>query len=150
MEAAQQQASKENQRLKREMQSLSTENHILRATSNSTGGNPQQRAAEPTTTGPLRYNPTDFYSNVLQDHTNKHPSHRIVTSEDGQRLLAAGAAWDLIISHDLFKRGLVNVGEISERLKPCSRCDGQGPVFAEGDILRAIEQSVASGTDDLL
>lgn len=98
----------------------------------------------------MHYKPTDFYSNVLQDHPNKFPSHRIVTSENGERLLAAGATWDFIISHDLYKRGLVDVGDVSERLKHTARCDGQGPVFSEVTILAAIEQSVASGSDDLL
>ena len=105
---------------------------------------------EPTTTGPMRYNPKEFYSNVLQNHQNKHPSHRVVTSDDGERLLAAGATWDFIISHDLYKRGLVDVGKVSEHLKDLARCDGQGPVFAEKDINSAVEQSIASGSDDLL
>lgn len=102
------------------------------------------------TTGPIRFTPTDFYSSVLQGHTNKSPSHRIVTSDDGQRLLAAGACWDFIISHELYKRGLVDVGKVSDRLKQRAKCDGQGPVFSEADVTSAIMQSVASGSDDLL
>ncbi|KAI9163341.1 Fluconazole resistance protein 3 [Paramyrothecium foliicola] len=149
LEAAQQHASKENERLKRDLQKMSTENEILRATS-AVGGNSNHHSPEPISTGPLKYSPTDFYSNVLQHHPNKLPSHRIVTSENGERLLAAGAAWDFIIAHDLFKRGLVDVGNVSDILKTCARCDGQGPVFSERAIMTAIEQSVASGTDDLL
>lgn len=149
MEAAQQQASVENERLKRDLQKISTENEILRATSSS-NGNGSSHSPEPTTTGPMKYNPTDFYSNVLQGHQNKFPSHRIVTSDDGERLLAAGATWDFIINHDLYKRGMVDVGDVSERLKSCARCDGQGPVFSEQSIIFAMEQSVASGSDDLL
>lgn len=156
LEAAQQQASVENERLKRDLQKMSTENEILRATSAmgtaaaaAASHPPASLSPRPLTTGPMRYSPTDFYSNVLQNHQNKFPSHRIVTSDDGERLLAAGAAWDLIISHDLFKRGLVDVGMVSELLKKCALCDGQGPVFAESAILGAIEQSV-SGSDDLL
>jgi AP-1-like factor len=149
LEAAQQHASKENERLKRDLQKMSTENEILRATT-SMGGGSNNHSPEPTTTGPFRYSPTDFFSNVLQNHNDKMPSHRIVTSDTGERLLAAGAAWDFIISHDLFKRGLVDVGNVSDILKTCARCDGQGPVFSEKAIMTAIEQSVASGTDDLL
>lgn len=149
LEAAQQHASKENERLKRDLQKMSTENEILRATS-AVGGNSNHHSPEPISTGPLKYSPTDFYSNVLQDHNNKLPSHRIVTAENGERLLAAGSAWDFIIAHDLFKRGLVDVGNVSDILKSSARCDGQGPVFSERAILHAIEQSVASGTDDLL
>ncbi|KAM5361451.1 hypothetical protein ACJZ2D_013078 [Fusarium nematophilum] len=146
LEAAQQHASRENERLKRDLQKMSTENEILRATSHVGHGSMSPEPA----TGPMRFNPTDFYSNVLQNHSNKSPSHRIVTSDDGERLLAAGATWDFIISHELFKKGLVDIGDVSERLKNCARCDGQGPVFSERSITSAIEQSVASGTDDLL
>jgi AP-1-like transcription factor len=146
LEAAQQQSSLENERLKRDLQKISTENEILRATSHMSHGSISPEPA----TGPLRFKPTDFYSNVLQNHTNKSPSHRIVTSDDGERLLAAGATWDFIISHELFKKGLVDIADVSERLKNCARCDGQGPVFSERSITNAIEQSVASGTDDLL
>jgi hypothetical protein len=146
LEAAQQQSSIENERLKRDLQKISTENEILRATSHTGHGSISPEPA----TGPLRFKPTDFYSNVLQNHTNKSPSHRIVTSDDGERLLAAGATWDFIISHELFKKGLVDIADVSERLKNCARCDGQGPVFSERSITNAIEQSVASGTDDLL
>ncbi|GAO14541.1 hypothetical protein UVI_02032520 [Ustilaginoidea virens] len=151
LEAAQQHVSVENERLKKDLQKMSTENEILRATSTaSSGGYNTSHSPAPATTGPMKYCPTDFYSNVLQNHHNKFPSHRIVTSDDGERLLAAGAAWDFIINHDLYKRGLVDVEDVSERLKTCARCDGQGPVFSEQDIVQAMEQSVASGSDDLL
>lgn len=162
LEAAQQQTVTENERLKKEMQKISTENEILRATTgglglngaaNGTPGRPSSLAlahAPPTTTGPQQYNPTDFYSNVLSNHANKTLSHRIVTSEDGERLYAVGATWDFIIGHELFRKGLVNVGDVSERLKTKAKCDGQGPVFEERAIIEAIEQSVASGSDALL
>ncbi|KAK3331058.1 hypothetical protein B0H66DRAFT_86864 [Apodospora peruviana] len=152
LEQAQQQTATENERLKRDLQKMSTENEILRATSSLavSAGSPGANGTPPITTGPMSYNPTDFYSNVLQNHANKTPSHRIVTSDDGERLLAAGATWDLIINHELFKRGLVDIADVSARLKPQAKCDGQGPVFEESAIVEAIEQSVASGTDELL
>lgn len=157
MEAAQQQSSVENERLRRDLQKISTENEILRATSththNHNNTNPHHHSSTSppaVTTGPTEYRPTDFYSDVLQGHANKLPSHRIVVGDDGARLLAAGATWDLIVGHELFRRGLVDVGAVSERLRDKARCDGQGPVFPEKDILEAIEQSVASGSDDLL
>lgn len=153
LEAAQQQTATENERLKRDLQKISTENEILRATSTTqggAGGSPGPNGSAPMTTGPMSYNPKDFYSNVLENHANKTPSHRIVTSDAGEKLLAAGATWDLIINHHLFKRGLVDVGDVSERLKNQAKCDGQGPVFEEKTILEAIESSVASGSDELL
>jgi len=78
------------------------------------------------------------------------PSHRVVVSENGEKLLAAGATWDYIIKHPLFLQGRVDVGDVSERLKKKAKCDGQGPVFEEREILEAIEKSVASGSDELL
>lgn len=150
LEAAQSQTATENEKLKREMQKISTENEILRATSSVQAQ--QNGPISPVagiTTGPMQYNPTDFYSDLLQNHTNKTPSHRIVES-GGERLLAAGATWDYIINHDLFKKGLVDVADVSERLKCQAKCDGQGPVFEERAVLKAIVDSVASGSDELL
>ncbi len=139
----------ENEMLKLSLQKVSTENEILKATSsqvhNSHSPSPLPDA------GPMRYTPKDFYSNVLQAHENKTPSHRIVTdSQSGNRLLAAGAAWDYLIQHPLFKQGLVDVEAVSEKLKLVAKCDGQGPVFEEQAILNAIETSRASGTDELI
>ncbi|KAL7621588.1 AP-1-like transcription factor [Parahypoxylon ruwenzoriense] len=148
LEAAQHQTASENEKLKRDLQKMSTENEILRATSNAQAHNGSLSPA-PTTTGPMQYNPTDFYSDLLQNHANKTPSHRIVES-GGERLLAAGATWDYIINHELFKKGLVDVGDVSLRLKSQAKCDGQGPVFEERVILQAIVESVASGSDELL
>ncbi|KAK4247817.1 hypothetical protein C7999DRAFT_14187 [Corynascus novoguineensis] len=150
LEQAQNEAVSENERLKRDLQRMETENEILRATSMVATNAGSPAAAAPTTTGPMTYNPTDFYSNVLQGHANKSPSHRIVTSDKGERLLAAGATWEAIINHDLFKRGLVDVTAVSERLRPQAKCDGQGPVFEESAILQAIEQSVAENSDELI
>ncbi|KAJ2903725.1 putative bzip transcription factor protein [Zalerion maritima] len=149
LEAAQKQTSTENERLKRDLQKMSTENEILRATT-SLAGPPNGGVGVPNTTGPLHYNPTDFYSNVLSGHANKTPSHRIVESENGERLYAAGATWDLIINHELYKQGRVDIGDVSNRLKSQAKCDGQGPVFEERAILKAIDASVASGSDELL
>lgn len=150
LEAAQQETATENEKLKRDLQKMSTENEILRATSSMGGYNSSSGQSMTTTTGPMQYNPTDFYSNVLSLHPNKTPSHRIVTSEDGERLYAAGATWDFIIGHELYKKGLVDIADISNRLKHQAKCDGQGPVFEERDILGAIEESVACGSDELL
>jgi len=139
--------AEENERLKLQLTKTATENEILKATS----GHSHHGASDPSPhVGPMSYSPTDFYSQVLHTHANKTPSHRIVTSEGGERLLAAGAAGDFIITHPLYKRGMVDVGDVSERLKDLAKCDGQGPVFEERAIIDAIEKSVASGNDELL
>ncbi|PMD57670.1 uncharacterized protein K444DRAFT_533547 [Hyaloscypha bicolor E] len=139
--------AEENERLKLQLQKAATENEILKATA----AHPHRGGSEPLpNAGPMRYSPTDFYTEVLRAHDNKTPSHRIVTSDTGERLLAAGATWDYIIKHPLYVRGLVDVGDVSERLKKVAKCDGQGPVFEEREIIDAIEKSVASGSDELL
>lgn len=138
--------AEENERLKLQLQKAATENEILKATSAlpRSGSEPLPNA------GPMRYSPTDFYTEVLHAHENKTPSHRIVTSDSGERLFAAGATWDYIIKHPLYIKGMVDVGEVSDRLKGVAKCDGQGPVFEERHIIAAIESSVASGSDELL
>jgi hypothetical protein len=138
--------AEENERLKLQLQKAATENEILKATS----AHPRSGSEPLPNAGPMRYNPTDFYTEVLHAHENKTPSHRIVTSESGERLLAAGATWDYIIKHPLYLRGMVDVGDVSDRLKQVAKCDGQGPVFEEREIINAIEKSVASGSDELL
>lgn len=150
LEAAQSQTASENEKLRREMQKMSTENEILRATSSAHAQhNGSLSPVAGITTGPMQYNPSEFYDDLLQNHANKTPSHRIVES-GGERLLAAGSTWDYIINHDLFKKGLVDVADVSERLKCQAKCDGQGPVFEERAVLKAIMDSVASGSDELL
>ena len=155
----------ENERLKRELAKIATENEILRATSGGGGPGPHPYADdsdEITSTGPLHYTPRDFYSK-LDPANNKGspsyyrdkkyiPSQRITVSADsGERLLAAGATWDYIQQHELFQKGLVDVGDVCERLKKLARCDGQGPVFEERDIRMAINESaVAGGRDELI
>jgi AP-1-like factor len=138
----------ENEHLRLIVQKVSTENKILKATSQA------HASISPTAlpdTGPLRYNPKDFYTDLLHAHDNKTPSHRITTDAvTGGRLLAAGATWDFIIEHPLFKKGLVDVSSVSEKLKSLAKCDGQGPVFEERAIIDAIEMSVASGSDELI
>ena len=72
-----------------------------------------------------------------------------INPSTGERLLDASATWDLIQSHELFQRGLVDVGDVCERLKKLAQCNGHGPSFDEADIKRAIQESVAGGRDEL-
>ncbi|KAN0091778.1 HET domain containing protein [Hyaloscypha variabilis] len=139
--------AKDNELLKLQLQKATTENEILKAipVDSYRGGSEPLPSA-----GPIRYSPTDFYTEVLNAHETKTPSYRIVTTDTGERLLAAGATWDCIIKHPLYKRGLVDVGDVSDRLKKTAMCDGQGPVFWEREIIDAIEKSVASASDELL
>ena len=136
----------DNERLKRELQRLATQNEILRATASQP--TPVARAPSPVH-GPQTYSPTDFQAAVGEAH---HPLsfEDFGVGPEGQRLLAVGATWDYIINHESFKRGHVDVADVHRRLKGRSACDGRGPAFKESDVLRAIEESVVCGNDELI
>ncbi|KAJ3455063.1 AP-1-like transcription factor [Fusarium solani] len=142
LEAAQQQILVENEHLKQKLHQISNENERLRALS-------QISSEDLYSLDPPTFNTAKFYPNFLADQYAKNPSRSIIT-RDGERLLDAGAAWDFIINHQLFKKGLVDIGDLSERLKLCARYDNHSLALSERSIIAAIEQSVASRTDDLL
>ncbi|KAF3923692.1 hypothetical protein ABW20_dc0102050 [Dactylellina cionopaga] len=140
----------ENERLKRELQKITTENQILRATSAVQAAH-QPAAPAPIDVGPISYSPTDFYDVVLEPHKNKTPSHRISHHpETGEPLLGAAAAWDMITKHPLYVGGQVDIQAVSEFLKPKAKCDGQGPVFPESAVREAIQHSASLGKDELI
>ncbi|PYI18311.1 hypothetical protein BO86DRAFT_390480 [Aspergillus japonicus CBS 114.51] len=141
----------DNERLKRELARFTTENEILKATSGSfRPPNQQSMGSEPTTTGPLQYSPTDF--NPTSDSTGElPPRHRVTTCQvTGERLLDAGATWEYIQEHELFKRGSLNIADVYQRLKGAAQCDGTGPAFRESEVRKAIEESSAAGSDELI
>lgn len=154
----------DNERLKRELAKFATENEILRATSQSLndGNTAAKEPPEPTVTGPMKYSPTDFYSSLMPEGSGAGAApgagparsppgpHRITVCQiTGEKLLDAGATWDLIQSHELFKRGQIDIGDVTERLKGMAQCDGQGPAFKEGQVRKAIEESIAE-RDELI
>ncbi|GIJ99300.1 hypothetical protein Aspvir_001430 [Aspergillus viridinutans] len=141
----------DNERLKRELAKYATENEILRATTGQLASSQGRHLdSEPTVTGPMKYTPTDFYSNLVPKG-EPAPTHRVTICEKtGERLLDAGATWDLIQGHELYKQGLVDIGDVSKRLKGLAQCNGQGPAFREGQVLRVIEASAAAGRDELI
>ncbi|KAJ5960495.1 uncharacterized protein N7479_007645 [Penicillium vulpinum] len=145
----------DNERLKRELARYTTENEILRATSQHPNhGNASANAnPEPTVTGPMKYTPTDFHDTFMPEgpDTHRSPQHRLlVCPTTGEKLLDARATWDLIQKHELYERGQLDIGDITERLKGMSQCDGQGPAFKEGQVRKAIEESAAAGRDELI
>ncbi|KAH7160359.1 hypothetical protein B0J13DRAFT_127389 [Dactylonectria estremocensis] len=152
MEVAQQRVSVENERLKKDILRASTENKILRATSSHADGRHHRNSSSSLDEQHQqpRFHQADFYANMPQDGSSRSLSHRVLKAKNGDRLLAAGATWDLIIGHRLVKKGLVNIGDVSERLVHHTYCDGHGPVYSERSIIAAIEQSIISKTDNLL
>lgn len=155
----------DNERLRRELDRLATQNEILRATSTPKrlpgqahleSSHKSRRATEPepVTAGPMVYSPKTFNAAFAQDHgldTNEPVSHRIgVSSSTGERLLATGAAWDLIQGHELYRQGMVDLGEVIDRLREKAICDGVGPAFAETDVVKAIQESVGVSGDELI
>ncbi|KAK7889983.1 AP-1-like transcription factor [Exophiala xenobiotica] len=156
----------ENERLRRELAKIATENEILRATSGAASNGPTPFLEEPDElVGPLGYVPTDFPVKMRSpasslgsgaEAMSKYAhfgTMRTITIDDdtGEQLLGMGATWDYIQTHELFRKGLVDVGDVCERLKKMARCDGQGPIFLESDVRQAISESaVAGGRDELI
>ncbi|KAJ5276721.1 hypothetical protein N7524_002874 [Penicillium chrysogenum] len=145
----------DNERLKRELARYTTENEILRATALHTdhGHASANHTPEPTVTGPMKFSPTDFHTTFMPDGpgTPRSPQHRLtVCPITGEKLLDSRATWDLIQKHELFERGQLDIGDVTERLKGMSQCDGQGPAFKESQVRQAIEESAAAGRDELI
>ena len=160
LEQANSRAAAENDKLKAALEKTRLENRLLHE--NTLRGSGHSPPVEMPEVGPMAFKPLDhdslrsnppaiFTSPIFGEHPNRGPIHRITTSPStGEKLLGAGAAWDLIMCHPLYEQGLVDIGDISERLKILARCDGQGPVFEESIILDAIQASRGSGRDELL
>lgn len=148
----------ENERLRKEITKIATENEILRATSGSQNNGPTPFLEDPDElVGPLGYVPTDMPSKKNgHELSSKYAHYGTLTmltldDETGEPLLTVGATWDYIQAHELFRRGLVEVGDVCEQLKKLARCDGQGPVFQESDVRQAIvDSAVAGGRDELI
>ncbi|VUC38072.1 unnamed protein product [Clonostachys rosea] len=143
---SQEKATSENEKLKKDLQKITTENLILRASK----GSEDYSSTEVLVTGPSlqQLNKSAFASDMPS--LNSKVSHRVLEAPDGTRLLAAGAAWDYIVSHPQYQTGLVDISSVSDYLMKNPSYDGQGPVFSEKDINDAIERSMTEGSDDLL
>lgn len=72
------------------------------------------------------------------------------SSRAASSFLPAAATWDLIQAHPLVKRGVVDIADVCDALRGTARCDGQGPVFREEMVWRAVEQARRSGGDELI
>lgn len=153
----------DNERLKRELAKVATENEILRATSSNAenisnrnspqadGDESKEKVSTAAINGPKKWVALDIRKKYAADFKTGDLPHRIVLSaETGDRLLDTKATWDLIQSHPLFQKGLVDIGDVCERLKRITKCDGQGPAFEEGRVRKIIEESVACGNDELI
>ena len=140
-----------NERLLLELQKLSTQNEILRATSSQYPTLPQhQHRSSPS---PPLQQPSSYPVRKLTPTsvTNSQFVHRLHTSAaTGEKLLSASQTWDLIQSIESVKKGRVDVGDVIARLKSKVTCDGSGPAFGEREIRRAVEESVGGGGDELI
>ncbi|KAL9131438.1 MAG: hypothetical protein Q9175_006767 [Cornicularia normoerica] len=154
----------EIERLKRELDRVATQNEILRADTTSRRAPHREyshnahhegsSSPDGLTSGPMIYSPSTFNAAFAEHHTSgpEEPiSHRIeISATTGERLLATGAAWDFIQHHELYRRGLVDIVDVSEKLKEKVVCDGAGPTFSERDVIQAIEDSVGGAGDELI
>ena len=146
----------DNERLRRELERLTTQNEILRQTSI-----PKRRPHRTTTAeypdssmveaGPMAYSPKSFnaaFSRQGGTHHDESKTHEITVSAEGERVLASGAAWDLINSHPL--RPQLDLSQVVDRLRDKVQCNGNGPSFVESEIIKAIEESIGVPGDELI
>ncbi|KAI9708801.1 MAG: hypothetical protein M1820_003756 [Bogoriella megaspora] len=80
----------------------------------------------------------------------QRPYPPLGTAKPNSTLLPAAATWDLILAHPLFKQGLIDIGDVCERLRSLAKCDGQGLAFDEADVIRVIEGARRGGGDELI
>ncbi|CAH0003478.1 unnamed protein product [Clonostachys byssicola] len=144
---SQEKASEENEKLRIDLERMTRENQILKATSSRRQS--VNSSADALITGPpMNFSQSSSPRSVVSGHKDKSSPHR-ATESAGQNLYSAGAAWDYIVAHSLFKRGLIDITGVSRYLQQRASCDGHGPVFSEQDILDAIHRSLADGSDNL-
>ena len=106
----------------------------------------------------MQFVPTDSHTFVKsKDYQAKQrpgkvsrPHRMAINPATGMRLFTAGETWDYIQRHELYEKGLIDIGDVCEMLKTFAKCGGQGPTFEEADIKRAIEKSVVSPQNGLL
>jgi len=65
-------------------------------------------------------------------------------------ILTSNALWDYIVEHPLVKGGQIDISDACDRLRRLAKPGRNGPVFAEEDVLRAIEGSRRGGGDALI
>lgn len=81
------------------------------------------------------------------------PSNSSSSSQSRQEAvtaLSAGAVWDFIRSHPLVIQGLVDVGDVCDRLKTQVRCDERGFSFRERDAREAVQGCRRCERDELI
>lgn len=165
MEAKSTDLVSDNERLKRELDRIATQNEILRATSQplSSSKLPQvhvQRVdsddpdAAPVAQATVTVeSPRSFDVALSEDYVKDNGDglrHSTTLLANGDRLLSTGAAWELVQNHPLFKQGSVDLGEVVDRLREKVECDGTGPAFPESAVQAAIRDSVGLGNDELI
>jgi AP-1-like factor len=145
LEATNKSITQQNAALQWELQKSNTEIKVLHATGSRQTASPPAVKADPPSPimGPQKFTPTDFFAELSTTHPDRSTTQRSwIDEKTGQRVYGAGALWDKISEHRLFKEGNIDLMELVNTLKPKAICDGHGPVFTERDIETAIEDSV--------
>jgi hypothetical protein len=60
-------------------------------------------------------------------------SNQLITTSS--RTLLNSLTHLALFKSKLFERGQLDIGDVTERLKGMSQCDGQGPAFKESQVL---------------
>ncbi|KAJ0100737.1 bZIP transcription factor [Diaporthe amygdali] len=146
---AQNKIASENERLKRDLQEVSLENALLKATLSINGGHLPGHDDAPVRTWPLQYNSHIFCTNFPYPHPNETPNHRIATNDSDERFYTAGTTWDYMTSHNGYKTGLADTAGTGNRV--VAERDQEEQCFEEKDksFFDAFEETVNSecGTD---
>jgi len=100
--------------------------------------------------GATRRSSRNSLTSLRHGSIGEQPGYSSASSVSTRNPLTAGGAWDLIQSHPLVKAGVVDIGDVCERLKGLARCDGMGPVFEEREVWRAVEGCRRGGGDELI
>ncbi|KAK8234149.1 hypothetical protein HDK77DRAFT_493757 [Phyllosticta capitalensis] len=144
----------DNERLKLLLQRAKTENEILRATSGNArgvGGDPLPSPTEDDVVTVAKIeDPHKVNTTGLGPGATILSRIPIVGAASSGNHLSASATWDLIQAHPAVRQGAVDVADVCERLRGAARCNGQGPVFEEDFVWRAIEESARAGSADEL
>ena len=70
------------------------------------------------------------------------PNSPFTLTNNPTKCLDPAATWDLLVSHPLFLKGVVDISQVCEKLGMLARCeDTAGPYFDESDVRRVIEEA---------
>lgn len=161
----------DNERLRLLLQRTQTENEILKATASASSSPAGQNhhhhppcfvddpnsLSSPNSSKSITSSDDDHFTTNRSSPAASHSSHSSLASgmsspKNGNlssvdhagrpHKLTPHAAWEILQSHPLFARGILDISLICERLKQLAKSDNVtgGPMFDEGEVRAAVEE----------